>query len=222
MKVRRQFSFYEIIYKPQMREPIMTAPTIKRLLSEARQCTLCKDQLPLGPRPILRIGGNCKLLIVGQAPGTRVHESGVPWDDPSGERLRDWLGLAKSVFYDDDKVAILPMGLCYPGKGKSGDLPPIPRCGPLWHGRIRPTLKKVQLTLLIGQYAQAYYLGDKRRKNLTETVKNWSEYLPSYLPLPHPSPRNNIWLRRNPWFDDAILPWLRRRIDELNICGQAT
>src|SRR5690606_17248893 len=169
---------------------MLNVESMDSLLSEIRKCTACKDFLPLGPRPVLRAHPDAKILVVGQAPGIKVHNTGIPWNDPSGDRLRDWLQITREEFYDEMKFAIVPMGFCYPGKGKSGDLPPRPECAPMWHDRILSHLPEIQLTLLIGQYAQAYYLGEKRRKTLTETVVNYKEYLPGYFPLPHPSPRN--------------------------------
>jgi uracil-DNA glycosylase len=185
------------------------APALQTLLAEARRCTRCADRLPHGCRPVLRADGRASLLVVGQAPGIKVHESGIPWNDASGRRLREWMDIDESIFYDERRVAILPAGFCYPGKGKSGDLPPIPECAPLWHTRIRPHLTKVRLTLLIGQYAQAHYLGDRRKGTLTETVRAWRDYLPEFLPLPHPSPRNTLWLRKNDWFESEVVPTLR-------------
>ncbi|PRY09859.1 uracil-DNA glycosylase [Pontibacter ummariensis] len=167
---------------------------------------MCEEHLPLGPRPVLRASSTAKLLIVGQAPGTKVHASGIPWDDQSGKRLRQWLGIAPETFYDESRVAIIPMGFCYPGKGKSGDLPPRPECAQHWHQQLLALLPNVQLTLLVGKYAQDYFLGEAARPTLTATVEHWHEYLPAYMPLPHPSPRNQFWFKRNPWFEaDAVL-----------------
>lgn len=185
------------------------------VLEEARQCRICESALPLGPRPIVQAEGTAKILIVGQAPGRRVHESGVPWDDPSGHRLRDWLGVDRETFYDPRIFAIVPMGFCYPGTGKSGDLPPRRECAPQWHSKILDELGQVELTLLLSQYAQSYYLGPDRKKNLTETVRAFGDYAPGFLPLPHPSPRNNRWLKKNPWFEADLLPRLKARISEL-------
>ncbi|MEM8894841.1 MAG: uracil-DNA glycosylase family protein [Bacteroidota bacterium] len=182
------------------------------LLSEIRQCKVCEEFLPLGCNPVLAAHKSSKIIIIGQAPGSVVHQSGVPWDDKSGGRLREWLQMDKTEFYDPTRVALIPMGFCYPGKGKSGDLPPRPECAPLWHPKLMSQLNSVSLTLLIGEYAQRYYLGDKRKNTLTETVRNFKEYLPEYLVLPHPSPRNNIWLKKNPWFEEEVLPALRRSI----------
>lgn len=181
--------------------------SIKSLLKDIRACNYCED-LPLGPRPVVRFAKSSKLLIVGQAPGTAVHASGIPWDDPSGDRLRQWMGVDKEAFYDESSIAIVPMGFCYPGKGKSGDLPPRPECAELWHKKILSQLENIELTLLIGQYAQKYFLGDRSKRTLTETVKHWHEYAPKFLPLPHPSPRNNIWLKKNGWFEKEVVPHL--------------
>lgn len=185
------------------------------LLKEVRACRICEEHLPLGPRPVLAAHPDAGLMIVGQAPGTAVHASGVPWDDPSGERLRRWLGIEKSAFYDPKQVAIVPMGFCYPGRGRSGDLPPRPECADAWMERVLALLPNRALTLVIGQYAQAYFLGDRRSKTLTDTVRRWREFSPDLLPLPHPSPRNNIWLRRNPWFEAEVVPELRARCQAL-------
>ena len=187
------------------------------LLREVRGCTHCVAHLPLGPRPVLRAASTARLLIIGQAPGTRVHESGVPWDDRSGERLRDWLGMTPELFYDEGRVAIVPMGFCYPGvNGKGGDLPPRPECAPLWHAPVLSHLPDIRLTLLIGQYAQKRYLGAKRGRTLTETVQRFENYLEDgYLPLPHPSWRTVGWQKKNPWFDTRLLPELRHRVSRL-------
>lgn len=185
------------------------------LLEEIRACRLCAAQLPLGPRPVLRASTGARLLVVGQAPGTRVHASGIPWDDASGKRLREWLGMDAAMFYDETQVAIVPMGFCYPGTGASGDLPPRPECRRTWHPRLLPLLPDIAFTLLIGQYAQAHFLGARRKASLTETVRAWREYWPELLPLPHPSPRNVGWFKANPWFADEILPALRERVATL-------
>jgi uracil-DNA glycosylase len=182
------------------------------LLGEIRACTLCAAHLPLGPRPVLRASASARLLIVGQAPGTRVHASGIPWDDASGERLRAWLGLGREVFYDETRIAVVPMGLCYPGRGRSGDLPPRPECARTWHPRLVPLLRGVELILPIGIYAQRYFLGERRKADLTATVRAYRDYLPTHLPLPHPSPRNIGWFRHHPWFDDEVIPVLRERV----------
>jgi len=184
------------------------------LLAQIRDCRHCEASLPLGPRPVLRAGSGARLLIVGQAPGTRVHETGVPWNDPSGDRLRQWLQLTPEQFYDDTKIAIVPMGFCYPGRGKSGDLPPPPACAPLWHERLLQLMPQLDLVLLVGSYAQNHYLG-RSRETLTQRVERWREFGPRYLPLPHPSPRNNLWLRRNPWFEAEVIPALREHVHRI-------
>ncbi len=183
------------------------------LLSAVRQCRLCEPHLPLGARPVLQLDPEARILLAGQAPGRRVHESGTPFDDPSGDRLREWMGIDREVFYDPRAIAILPMGFCYPGKGKSGDLPPRPECATAWRERLLASLPKVELTLLIGQYAQRWHLQDKR-SSVTSTVRNWRQHMPHAIPLPHPSPRNNIWMSKNPWFARELLPELRRRVSE--------
>lgn len=185
------------------------------LLSEIRACKLCESQLPLGANPVLRAHPKARLLVVGQAPGTRVHHSGIPWNDSSGIRLRHWLGIERERFYDQRDIAIVPMGFCYPGSGSSGDLPPRPECSKTWHPKLLPLLPNIQLTLLIGHYAQAYFLGAERGRTLTDTVRDWQRYLPKYLPMPHPSPRNQLWLRSNPWFEADLVPELRRRVAEV-------
>jgi uracil-DNA glycosylase len=185
---------------------------LERLVREARACTVCALHLPHPPRPVLRVSSTARLLIVGQAPGRRVHESGIPWSDPSGDRLRDWLGLTPEAFYDVSRVAILPIGLCYPGTVDGADLPPRRECAPLWHPRIVPALAAVELTLLVGSYAQAFHLAAQRKAAMTETVRAFREYLPRFLPLPHPSWRNTGWLKRNPWFEEDLLPELKRLV----------
>ncbi|MGN0860115.1 MAG: uracil-DNA glycosylase family protein [Stenotrophomonas sp.] len=183
------------------------------LMDRIARCAVCAGQLPHPPRPVVQAGLRARLLIVGQAPGRRVDETGIPFNDPSGDRLRDWLGIDSATFYDPQQVAIVPMGFCYPGSGKSGDLPPRPECAPLWHPQLLPRLKQVQLTLAIGQYAQAGLLGDRRGRTLTDTVQAWQQHLGhGVLPLPHPSPRNRLWLARNPWFEAELLPVLRQRV----------
>ena len=194
--------------------PASTPEPLSQLLQRIAACRVCEKHLPLGPRPVLRISSSARVLVVGQAPGTRVHASGIPWDDPSGDRLRRWLGLDKDAFYDTRQVAIVPMGLCYPGKGKSGDLPPRPECAPLWHLPLLEHLPRRELTLLIGQYAQNYYLQDEH-KTLTARVRDWRNAPDSFLPLPHPSPRNTLWLRRNPWFEAEVVPAVRQRVHDL-------
>ena len=190
-----------------------SAPTeLDMLLTQIRACRICEASLPMEPKPILRANASARLLVVGQAPGTLVHGSGIPWSDASGMRLRGWLGLDRDAFYNEANIAIVPMGFCYPGRGASGDLPPRPECSKTWHHRLLPLLPNISLVLAIGQYAQAYFLGDQRKKTLTDTVKAWEEYAPRYFPLPHPSPRNIGWFRHNPWFDDEAVPALRKRV----------
>lgn len=189
------------------------ADRLADLLAEIRACDVCAAHLPLGPRPVLRASPTARLLIVGQAPGTRVHASGVPWDDASGDRLRSWLALDREAFYDERRIAIVPMGFCYPGTAaRGGDLPPRPECAPLWHGRLAALMPRVELTLLVGSHAQAWYLGKNRGATMTATVADWRRHLPRFLPLPHPSWRNTGWLRRNPWFESELLPELRRHV----------
>ncbi len=183
-----------------------------RLLREVRACTVCADYLQLPPKPILCAGRTSRLMIVGQAPGQRVHDTGIPWNDPSGDRLREWLQLPREVFYDASRIALVATGLCYPGKGPGGDLPPCPKCAPLWHPPLRAAMPDIRLTLLVGSYAQAYYLGSKRHRTLTDTVRHYRDYLPDFIPLPHPSPRNQMWPRRNPWFEKEVIPLLRREV----------
>src|SRR5690606_33836766 len=168
-----------------------------------------------GPRPVLTAHPNSKIVIVGQAPGTKVHASGIPWNDASGKQLRNWMDVSDADFYDETKFSIIPMGFCYPGKGTSGDLPPRPECAPQWHGLLFEQLPNVELILLIGMYAQNYYLKDKAKKTLTETVKNYKAYLPKFLPMPHPSPRNRFWLTKNPWFEAEVVPELRKEVQRL-------
>ncbi|MFH7565061.1 MULTISPECIES: uracil-DNA glycosylase family protein [Oceanimonas] len=187
---------------------------MQTLLAEIRACRLCEAHLPLGPRPVVQLGTGARILIIGQAPGTKVHQTGIPWNDPSGDTLRRWLQVSREQFYDPEQIAIMPMGFCYPGRGKSGDLPPRPECAPAWHKRILAALPNVQLTLFIGLYAQRYYLG-KRYSTLTENVRHWQEFAPERLPLPHPSPRNRHWLTKNPWFEQEELPVLRARVHEV-------
>lgn len=188
---------------------------MEALLKEIRSCNICESYLPLGPRPVLRAMGSSKIIIIGQAPGTKVHASGIPWDDQSGKLLREWMDIDADTFYDESKIAIIPMGFCYPGKGKSGDLPPRPECAENWHDKLLKELPNVELIVLIGQYAQKHYLGQAAKKNLTETVRNYAEYLPKFLPLPHPSPRNRLWLKKNPWFDEDIVPVFREQVIRL-------
>ena len=184
------------------------------LLADVRACNLCAAHLPLGPRPVVQVHPSARILIAGQAPGRKVHETGVPFNDASGERLRDWLGISREVFYDEHQVAILPMGFCFPGTGKSGDLPPRPECAPAWRAPLLAGLQRLQLTLVIGQYAQAYHLPHAGAK-VTDAVLAWREHWPRVVPLPHPSPRNNPWLKRNPWFELELLPVLRERVAQV-------
>lgn len=185
------------------------------LLEDIRACRICAEFLDLGPNPVVSASPRSKILVIGQAPGTKVHASGIPWDDASGNNLRKWLGVSNEQFYNPDLFGIVPMGFCYPGKGKSGDLPPRPECAPKWHTALLQQMSEVRLTLLIGQYAQAYYLGDRKKKTLTETVCNFREYLPEFLPLVHPSPRNGIWMRKNEWFEREVVPELQSVVREV-------
>ncbi len=191
------------------------ATGLDQLLDDVRSCRICEASLPHGCRPVVRASKSARILVVGQAPGRRVHESGVPFDDPSGDRLRQWMGIDKPTFYNQQKINIIPMGFCYPGTGKSGDLPPRPECAEAWRDRLMAEMGQVALTLVIGQYAIGWHLKGQSKKTLTETVKAWKEYWPAAVVLPHPSPRNNIWLKRNPWFEDEVLPPLRQKIQEL-------
>ena len=187
-------------------------PTLSRVSAEARACKLCAGSLPFGPKPVFLVGRRARLLIVGQAPGRRVHETGIPWNDPSGDVLRDWLKLDRAHFYDTKRVAIVPAGLCYPGTVDGADLPPCRECAPTWQPRFRAALPDVGLTLLVGSYAQAFYLKDRRKKGVAETVRAFRDYLPDYFVLPHPSWRNKAWLKKNPWFAAEVIPSLRRRV----------
>ncbi len=182
-------------------------------LAAARACTLCAAELPLGPRPVLRASPTSRILIIGQAPGTRVHATGIPWNDASGDRLRDWLALDRTSFYDDSRIAILPMGLCYPGRQpKGGDRPPMPVCAPTWHPRLIPLMPELRLTLLVGHHAISRYLG---RGTMTAQIAAWRPHAPTRFPLPHPSWRSLIWERRNPWFAIEVLPVLREVVKEV-------
>jgi len=191
----------------------MIGKELARAVRDAQACRLCAKDLPHTPRPVLQVRASARFLIVGQAPGTKVHASGVPFDDRSGDRLRDWLGVDRATFYEHPAIAILPMGLCFPGQDShGGDLPPIKICAPTWHPRIRPLLPALELTLLVGQYAQVHYLGRRRKPSLTATVQAWRDYAPEFLPLPHPSWRNTGWLKRNAWFAEDVLPALRGHV----------
>jgi uracil-DNA glycosylase len=194
-------------------------PTMAVLLESVRSCRVCERHLPLGARPLLQAGKSARILIVGQAPGARAHASGIPWSDASGGRLRAWLGMDSGVFYDASRVAIVPMGFCYPGRGKGGDLPPRPECAPLWLELLLSRLTHIELAVLIGRYAQRHFLGVRGKASLTETVRAWREYAPGYFPLPHPSPRNQPWFTRNPWFEQQLVPELRGRIERLVAAG---
>lgn len=187
---------------------------LDELLARVRACRLCESHLPLGPRPVVRAAATARLLIVGQAPGRRVHQTGIPWNDPSGDRLRQWLQLDRNAFYDEFRIAIIPTGLCYPGKapGRGGDLPPRPECAPLWHPPLRALLPQLKLTLLIGSHAQGYYLGTRCGPTLADTVSRWRDFGPEFLPLPHPSPRNLNWFRHHPWFEAEVIPVLRNTV----------
>jgi uracil-DNA glycosylase len=185
--------------------------SFESLITEVRACSICAVHLPHGVRPVLQIHPQAQILIAGQAPGRKVHESGVPFDDASGDRLREWMGVTREVFYDPRRVAILPMGFCYPGKGKSGDLPPRPECAPAWRDGLLSQMHNLEVTLVIGQYSQAYHMSE-RLSSLTETVRAWRTHWPKVIPLPHPSPRNNIWLKRNPWFEQELIPVLQQRV----------
>lgn len=178
------------------------------LKKDIQNCTLCSESLPFGPRPVIQVAADSRILIVGQAPGRRVHESGIPFDDPSGDRLRDWMGVSKEVFYDASQIALVPMGFCYPGTGKSGDLAPRKECVAAWRAELLSALTKVELTLVLGQYAMRYHLPNTKQ-TLTDTVFSWKAFYPDVIPLPHPSPRNNIWLKRHPWFESELLPALK-------------
>ncbi len=190
-------------------------PTLEALLAAVRDCRACEAHLPLGPRPVLRAGDTARILIVGQAPGALVHATGIPWDDPSGERLRAWMGVDNEIFNDESRSAIIPMGYCYPGRGTDGDMPPRRECAALWLDQLLARLPRIELTLLIGQYAQRHFLDRRRKPSLTETTKAWREYAPQFIPLPHPSPRNQPWFKQHLWFERQVVPMLRARIKAL-------
>ncbi|MEM8843951.1 MAG: uracil-DNA glycosylase family protein [Pseudomonadota bacterium] len=193
----------------------MSAAKLKALMGHVEKCTLCAKYLPFEPRPVFRPSRTAKILIVGQAPGTKVHNTGIPWNDPSGDKLREWMEIDRETFYDNKRIAIMPTAFCYPGRGKSGDLPPRPECAPTWHPSLLKLMPQIELTLLIGRYAQNYYLKENKKKTLTETVKAWKQYAPIYLPMPHPSPRNKLWLKKNDWFEKDIVPMLKVNVKKL-------
>ena len=193
--------------------PEAASSNLEALLTAVRNCRACESHLPLGPRPVLRAGAAARILIVGQAPGVRVHTTGIPWDDPSGERLRAWMGVDKAFFYDESRIAIIPMGYCYPGRGADGDLPPRRECAALWLDQLLARLPQIELTLLVGQYAQRHFLGSHRKPSLTETTRAWREYAPQFIPLPHPSPRNQPWFKQHSWFEEDVVPALQARIN---------
>ena len=182
------------------------------LLKEIRNCNICSNSLPLGPNPIVQIGKKSKVIIIGQAPGIRVHKSGIPWNDPSGERLRKWLGISSDIFYNKDIISLIPMGFCYPGTGKTGDLPPRKECAPQWHSKLIESLNNVELILLVGKFSQDYYLKDK--DSLTKRVENFQDY-GIFIPLPHPSPRNLIWMKKNKWFENKVLPEIKLKVKQI-------
>lgn len=186
-----------------------------QLLNEIRKCGLCKAHLPCPPRPVIQASPNSQILIIGQAPGSKVQQSGIPWSDASGRELRRWLGVSEEQFYDPVVFGLIPMGFCYPGKGRAGDLPPRPECAPMWHSRVISQMKQIRLTLLIGTYAHRYYLDEARQGSLTENVRNFRSFLPAYLPLVHPSPRNRIWQKKNPWFEEEVVPELQDAVNSL-------
>ena len=192
----------------------MRSSSLQRLLTEVRACTICQAALPHGVRPVLQVDNAARVLIAGQAPGRRVHESGVPFDDPSGDRLREWLGVTRGEFYDPSRIAILPMGFCYPGTGTSGDLPPRPECAPAWREALLSHLENVELTVVLGQWALKYHLPDAPR-SVTDAVRTWRDRWPEIVALPHPSPRNQAWFKRNAWFEAELLPPLREQVRRL-------
>ncbi|MEQ1923704.1 MAG: uracil-DNA glycosylase family protein [Pyrinomonadaceae bacterium] len=193
---------------------------MRELLAEIAKCVVCREHLPNLPRPIVSVSSASKILIIGQAPGQKVHDSGVPWDDKSGDELRRWLGVTKEQFYDTKLFGLMPMGFCYPGKGKSGDLPPRPECAPLWHGQFLALMKDIRLTLLIGQYSQKHYLGERFLPTLTENVRNFHTFMPTFMPLVHPSPRNRIWQKKNPWFESEVVPALQLCVCDIMVANK--
>jgi uracil-DNA glycosylase len=206
----RSVSFKE----KETRFSIVCSQGMKNLLHEIANCRVCESFLELGSRPIVTASESSRIVIVGQAPGLAVHQSGIPWDDPSGDNLRKWMQVDKTTFYNPEKIALIPMGFCYPGNGKSGDLPPRKECAPLWHKKLFDKMHHVKLIILVGKFAQAWYLDGRLKKNLTETVRNFNDYLPRYFVLPHPSPRNNIWQAKNEWFRKTVLPELQKNVQE--------
>ena len=199
----------------EIAEPEAAYPNLDALLTTVRNCRACESHLPLGPRPVLRAGEAARILIVGQAPGVRVHTTGIPWNDPSGKRLRAWMGVDKAFFYDESRIAIIPMGYCYPGRATGGDLPPRRECAALWLDQLLSRMPRIELTLLIGQYAQHHFLGSRRKPSLTETTMAWREYAPRFIPLPHPSPRNQPWFKQHSWFEEDVVPALQARINAM-------
>ncbi len=186
---------------------------LDKLLRDIRACAACAEELPHKPRPVVRASATARICLVGQAPGTRVHETGVPFNDPSGDRLRDWLGVDRETFYDESRIAIIPMGFCFPGHdAHGGDKPPLKRCAKLWRAQLFEALGQIDFTVIIGSYAQAWHLGQARKKTMTDTVAAWRDYMPGAITVPHPSWRNNAWLKKNPWFEAEVLPALRAEI----------
>ncbi|MFH6988750.1 uracil-DNA glycosylase family protein [Flavobacterium collinsii] len=188
---------------------------MEELLEQIKNCRVCEDYLKDGVNPVVAVSRKSKIVIIGQAPGRIVHNTNIAWNDKSGDNLRNWLQIDKTVFYNTDKIALMPMGFCFPGTGKTGDLPPRPECAPLWHEKVLKLMPDAELVLLVGQYSQKYYLGKNVKSTLTETVQNFEDYLPYFFPLPHPSPRNNIWQAKNEWFQDVVLPQLREKVKDI-------
>ncbi len=189
--------------------------SLSGLLEQIRTCRLCEAELPLGARPVLQAHRNARILVVGQAPGTKVHETGLPFNDPSGERLRDWLGVDRQTFYDAEKIALVPMGFCYPGRGRSGDLPPDPRCAATWRRPLLAGMPDIELTVVLGKYAIGWHLPEWRKHSIAEVARHWQDFAPGLVPAPHPSPRNNLWLRQHPWFEAEVVPFLRTRVSSI-------